>query len=45
MDFYRVFPVCGHYEARNMNGDFILSADTEPEAWKELESETEYDMY
>lgn len=45
MEFYKVFNVRGHYEARNENGDFILSADTESEVWKELESEYEYDMY
>ena len=37
MEFYNVIHTRGHYEARNMNGEFILSADTEPEAWNELE--------
>jgi hypothetical protein len=37
MEFYKVDHYHGHYVARNGNGDFILSADTESEAWNELE--------
>jgi len=38
MEFYKVYHnPHGYYEARNTNGDFILSADTEPEAYRELE--------
>lgn len=37
MEFYKVDHYHGHYVARNGNGDFVLSADTEPEAWHELE--------
>lgn len=38
MEFYRVYHEHEHYVARNENGAFILSADTEAEAWRELEA-------
>jgi hypothetical protein len=38
MDFYRVVHERDHWVAKNENGNFILSADTEAEAWRELEA-------
>jgi hypothetical protein len=40
VEIYRVFHhKNGYYEARDMNGEFVLSADTESEAWNELEKQ------
>lgn len=37
MEFYKVVPRRGYYEAQDQDGQFVLSADTEAEAWKELD--------
>ena len=39
MEIYRVYPYRGHYVARDLNGEFILSGDTETEVWNELEKQ------
>ena len=46
MEFYNVVHnKKGYWEARNSNNEFVLSADTASEAWRELEAEFDYDMY
>lgn len=37
MELYRVIHKRGYFEVQDQDGRFVLSADTESEAWRELD--------
>ena len=42
MGVYSIQYVHGHVQVYDMRGNFLFSADTEREAWEELESDAEF---
>lgn len=43
-DMFSVRNVCGHYQVYDGRGLFLFSADSEGEAWEELEDYAEFEV-